>query len=353
MSNYQKGRGAQINTKNRYLKHQFVNEHIEGIDLDRSINHTRKVFLESPAKILSENKSPDIPFRYSINPYQGCEHGCVYCYARNVHTYWGFSAGMDWETKIIAKKNAAQLLEKVFLKKAWKPQTIMLSGNTDPYQPLERKLKITRSLLKVFVRYQNPVGIITKNSLIKRDLDLLKILAESHLVRIYFSITTVDERMRRLLEPRSANAEKMLQVMEVFSNSNIQVGVMIGPIIPSINDHEIDEILKKAAAHGAINAGFTLARFNGDVAEIFWDWLQRNFPDRASKVWNKVKDIHGGQVNDSRFGNRMKGEGNYASMIKSVFEASKRKHFLPYQKVPLRTDLFRKGGNLNIFEGNE
>ncbi len=347
---YQKGRGAQVNPKNRFSTFDFVKEHIEGIDEDSTINHKRKVFIESPKNILSENKSPDIPFRYSINPYQGCEHGCVYCYARNVHPYWGFSAGMDWETKIIAKTNAAELLEKVFLKRSWKPETIMLSGNTDPYQPLERKLKITQELLKVFVKYHNPVGIITKSNLVSRDIKLLKYLADHQLTRVIFSITTLDEKLRRIMEPRSANAMKMMQTIKQFSEAGIQVGVMMGPIIPSINDHEIDKILSTSAAHGAQFANYTLARFNGDVAEIFADWLMKNFPDRSDKVWNKVKSMHGGTVNDSRFGKRMSGEGNYAGIIKSVFRASRKKYFEELELPALRTDIFRKGGNMNLFD---
>ena len=348
-SEYETGRGSQINPHNKFIKRKFVEEYYEGIDEVSSINHRRKVYKETARKILSENKSPDIPFRYSINPYQGCEHGCTYCYARNTHNYWGFSAGMDWEQKIIVKQNAALLLEKVFLKKAWKPETIMLSGNTDPYQPLEQKLKITRSLLEVFVNYQNPVGIITKNSLIARDIDLLKILAKLHLTRVYFSITTMDEKLRRKLEPRTSNATKTLSAMELLAASGVETGVMMGPIIPSINDHEIENILKASAAHGAKTANFTLARFNGDVAGIFSDWLKKNYPGRAQKVWNKVKHMHGGSVNDSRFGRRMSGEGNYAAIIKSIFSAAKQKYFMDYEKIPLRKDLFRVGGNLNIF----
>lgn len=346
---YHKGRGAQINTKNKFQSLEYIKDHIEGIDVESSVNHQRKLYFESPKIILSENKSPDIPFRFSINPYQGCEHGCVYCYARNVHTYWGLSAGMDWETKIIAKRNAPQLLEKVFLKKSWIPETIVLSGNTDPYQPIEKKFEITRSLLKVFVKYNNPVGIITKNSMILRDIDMLKYLAERDLLRIYFSITTLNEKMRRKLEPKTASAKKMLTAIRILTNAKIKVGVMVGPIIPSINDHEIDHILKAASDHGASTANFTLARFNGDVAEIFADWLRKNFPDREEKVWNKVKSLHGGKVSDSRFGKRMSGEGNYAAIIKSIFRASKEKYFKDFELEPLRKDLFRKGGNLNIF----
>lgn len=346
---YQKGRGAQINTKNKFRSREVVIEHEEGIDEDSTINHARKVFVETPKTILSENNSPDIPFRYSINPYQGCEHGCIYCYARNVHPYWGFSAGMDWETKIIAKKNAPELLEKEFLKRSWKPETIMLSGNTDAYQPLEKQLKITQKLLHIFAKYHNPVSIITKNSLILRDIDLLKYLAENNLVRVMFSITTMDEKLRRIMEPRSANAMKMMQAIRQFSEAGIQVGVMMGPIIPSINDHEIDKILRTSADHGAQFANYTLARLNGDVAEIFADWLLKNFPDRSTKVWNKVKSLHGGTVSDSRFGKRMSGEGHYASAVKSVFRISRKKYFDDVELPALRTDIFRKGGNLNLF----
>lgn len=347
---YEKGRGAQINTKNKFLAQEFVQEHIEGIDEPSSPNTKRQIFIEHPQKIISKNTSPDIPFNYSINPYQGCEHGCVYCYARNVHPYWGYSAGMDWETKIIAKPNAAKLLEKEFLKKKYSPETIILSGNTDPYQPIERQLKITRSLLEVFVRYRHPVSIITKNSLVARDIDLLSVLAKDNLVRVSFSITTLQESLRRILEPRSANAAKMLETMQKLSNAGVRVGVMTAPILPSINDHEIDDILRVSAENGAVTAAYTLARFNGDVAEIFADWLNKNFPDRAAKVWEKVKSFHGGTVNDSRFGKRMSGEGQYAALFKKMFEASRKKYFVEYEHPPLRTDLFRKEGKLSLFE---
>ncbi len=352
-SKYYKGRGAQINTENRFLARKVVFDHLEGIDEDSSVDHKRRIYFESTKNIISKNDSPDIPFNFSINPYQGCEHGCVYCYARNVHTYWGFSAGMDWETKIYAKKNAPQLLEKVFLKRSWNPERIVMSGNTDPYQPIEKKLKITRQLLQIFVKYRNPVGIITKSNLISRDLDLLKILANQHLTRVFFSVTTLDEKLRRKLEPRSTNATKTLTTMELLASNGIETGVMMAPIIPSINDHEISEVLKASADHGALTANFTLARFNGDIGEIFSDWLQKNFPDRANKVWEKVKSFHGGSVNDSRFGKRMKGDGKYAEMIRSIFHSAKKKYFEEIELKPLRTDLFRKGGNIGLFEDVE
>ncbi len=348
-SQYKKGRGAQFNTANKFLSTRFVREHIEGIDLQEEIRYERQVFFEEPKKILSKNSSPDIPYDYSINPYQGCEHGCVYCYARNVHTYWGFSAGLDWETKIIAKKNAPQLLEKAFLSESWTPRMVALSGNTDPYQPLERQLKITRSLLKVFLKYRNPVGIVTKNSLVKRDLDLLIELAKHQLIKVMFSVTTLDEKLRRILEPRTAHAMKIMKTISQLAAAKIPVGVMVGPIIPSINDHEIDAILKTASQHGAMSANYTMARFNGDVEEIFADWLSKNFPDRFDKVWNKVKSLHGGKVSETRFGLRMHGEGKYAETLRSLFAASYKKYFSDKGMPELRTDLFRRKGIIPLF----
>lgn len=343
-----KGRGAQYNPKNKWSSVAYEFDLQE--QYSKATKARRKVFVETPVNILSENKSPDIPFRYSINPYQGCEHGCVYCYARNVHNYWGFSAGLDWETKIIAKPNAPQLLERVFLRKNWKPQTIMMSGNTDPYQPLEQKMKITRKLLEVFVQYQNPVSIITKNSLIVRDLDLLKYLADRQLVKVYFSITTLDEKMRRILEPRSASSLKLLRAVSVLSESKIPVGVMMGPVIPSINDHEINSIFKAASEAGATTAGHTLVRLNGDVAMIFEDWLKRHFPDRFAKVWKKIENMHGGQVNDTRFGTRMRGQGQYASMINDMINSTKSRYFHAAPTMTLRTDLFRNGIAPSLFD---
>ncbi len=349
-SGYKKGRGAQLNTANKFSSTSFVREFYEGIDLQEEIKFEQKVFLETPKNILSKNSSPDIPYNFSINPYQGCEHGCVYCYARNVHVFWGFSAGLDWETKIIAKKNAPQLLVKAFLSDSWKPQVVALSGNTDPYQPLERQMKITRSLLEVFLKYRNPVSVITKSSLIKRDIDLLKELAKYRLVKVMFSVTTLEEKLRRILEPRTTHAMKIMKTISDLAEADIPVGVMVGPIIPSINDHEIDTILKTAARHGAMAANYTMARFNGDVEDIFADWLRKNFPDRFDKVWNKVKSLHGGEVSDTRFGLRMHGEGKYAEAIRILFVASHKKYFPERGMLEFRIDLFRRKGMIPLLD---
>lgn len=283
-SSFVKGRGAQIKPANKFLKAAIVSEHIEGIDEDIAENPQTQVFQETPRKIINPVTSPDLGMAYSMNPYQGCEHGCVYCYARNTHEYYGFSAGLDFETKIIAKTNAASVLEKQLMDPRWKVSPIMLSGNTDCYQPLERRLGLTRKMLKVLARYRHPVGIITKNGLIARDLDVLKELADERLVHVMISITTLDEGLRRVMEPRTSTAIKRLHTVEQLANAGIPVGIMNAPIIPGLNHHEIPEIMRLAAEHGAMTAGMTVVRLNGAIAKIFEDWLRKNFPDRFGKV---------------------------------------------------------------------
>jgi DNA repair photolyase len=284
-----------------------------------------------------------------MNPYQGCEHGCIYCYARNSHEYWGFSAGLDFESKIIVKKNAPELLERCLLNPNWQPVPISVSGNTDCYQPLERKFEITRKILKVFVRYRHPVGMITKNSLILRDLDLLTDLAHDNLVHVYISITTMDEGLRRVMEPRTASAVKRLKTVEALAKANVPVGVMNAPIIPGLNHHEIPEILKAAADHGALGAGMTVVRLNGSIGKIFEDWLRKNFPDRFDKVWNQICDMHGGNVNDSQWGRRMTGDGNFADTIHQLFRVSRKKFFGDRTLPPIDLTKFRRRGNLSLF----
>jgi DNA repair photolyase len=347
---YMKGKGAQINTPNRFSKHSISDDSFDGIDEQLILEKPKtEIFKETPKKIISTNKSPDIGMSASINPYQGCEHGCVYCYARNSHEYWGFSAGIDFETKIIVKPEAPQLLESEFLKPSWKPKTIMLSGNTDCYQPLERKFELTRKLLTVFNRYQNPVGIITKNALVTRDIDILKELASNNLVQVIFSITSLDETLRQKLEPRTASAIKKLKAMEELASHDIPVGVMLAPIIPGLNHHEISEILSKASNAGASSASYTVVRLNGQINKIFHDWLLKNFPDRADKVWHQIQGLHGGNVNDIEFGRRIKGDGKISEVIRKLFEVSKRKHFGDRSFKPLETSHFRKGGSYSLF----
>ncbi|GAA4336752.1 PA0069 family radical SAM protein [Mucilaginibacter gynuensis] len=319
---YFKGRGAQVNTHNKFLKNKYVLEHIEGLDEPLLENTATQLFEENAKKIISESNSPDLSHMYSINPYQGCEHGCIYCYARNSHEYYGFSAGLDFERKIIVKRNAAELLEKYFNKKNYEPVPIVLSGNTDCYQPIERKLKITRSLLEVFLRYRNPVSFITKNNLILRDLDILTEMAKMNLVHVNVSITSLDEQLRQKLEPRTVTATGRLAVIQKLSQNNIPVRVMAAPIIPGLNSNEIPNIIKAAADRGALSAGFTIVRLNGSIAEIFTDWVHKAFPDRADKILNMIRACHNGNLNDSEFGRRMSGDGHVANSIHQLFRMS-------------------------------
>jgi DNA repair photolyase len=346
---YFKGRGAQIKTHNKFLKSQYVTDHIEGLDEPLLESTNTQIFQESPKKIVNKVESPDLSMMYSMNPYQGCEHGCIYCYARNTHEYYGLSAGLDFESKIIVKKNAAALLEQHLLSKNWNATPIMLSGNTDCYQPQERKFELTRSMLKVMANYRHPIGLITKNSLILRDIDLLKDLAKDNLVHVYISITTLNEDLRRRMEPRTASATKRLKTVEELSKAGIPVGVMNAPIIPGLNHHEIPNILKAASEHGALTVGMTVVRLNGSIAKIFEDWLRKNFPDRFDKVWSQISSMHGGKVNDSQMGRRMSGEGNIADAIHQLYRASKKKYFAGKEMPAYNLTTFRKRGNFSLF----
>ncbi len=323
---YQKGRGAQIVTKNPYLTQSYVQEHIEGLDEEWLGETQTQVIFESAKTILNQVKSPDVGMDWSINPYQGCEHGCVYCYARNSHQYWGFSAGLDFESKIIVKRNAAELLRKRFDKADWKGEAIALSGNTDCYQPLEKKFKLTRNILEVCLEYGNPVGVLTKNALVIRDTDILKELAQKNLVRVMFTITSLREELRLKLEPRTATYKSRLQALEKLSKLGIPCGIMAGPIIPGLNNYDTPLVIKAAAEHGALFCGYTVLRLNGAIKEIFNDWLLKNYPDSHHKIIEQVESLHGGKVSDSTFGRRMRGEGNIAIAIHQMIAQAKRKY---------------------------
>lgn len=325
-NNYLKGRGAQINTANPFLKNQYVTEHIEGLDEPLITNEKTEYLSEFPKKIVNKVDSPDLSMDYSMNPYQGCEHGCIYCYARNVHTYWGYSAGLDFERKIIVKPEAAVLLEKQLRSKSWKVSPIMLSGNTDCYQPIERKIELTRKMLQILFKFKHPVGLITKNSLILRDIDILSEMAKLNLVHVMISITTLREELRLMMEPRTTTAKKRLDVIEQLTKAGIPAGVMTAPIIPGLNSHEIPELIKASANAGALTAGYTIVRLNGSVKEIFKNWLYTNMRDSADKIWNQIMECHGGEVNDSRYGTRMRGEGNIAKSISQLFKSSVKKY---------------------------
>lgn len=344
-----KGRAATTNPKNKFSQLGQVIEHLEGIDEENDLNRKTQLFVETPQKILSKNNSEDVPFEFSINPYQGCEHGCIYCYARNSHEYWGFSAGLDFESKIIVKKNAPELLEKVFLQKNYVPKAIALSGNTDCYQPTEKKLQLTRRLLELFLKYRNPVSIITKNSLIERDIDVLKKLAELNLVHVNVSITTLEEDTRRRLEPRTVSGQKRLAVVKLLADQGIPVNVMVAPIIPWINHHEIPEIIKQSAKAGASGAAYTVVRLNGALAGIFSDWVVDHYPNKASRVLNTIKEMHDGQLNDSDWGKRMSGTGQVSAMIRQMFNQAKTKYLKGRSTPDYDFSLFRRQGHYTLF----
>lgn len=348
--NFIKGRGAQHRPHNKFLSQEFSLEEEGAIDehthLDRP---STQLFYESPKKIINKVSSPDVGMEYSLNPYQGCEHGCVYCYARITHEYWGYNAGLDFESKIIVKKNAAALLEKELLHPTWKARPIVLSGNTDCYQPVEEKLRITRSLLNVFAKYRHPVGIITKNTTFLDDIDVLKDLASDNLVRVILSITSLDDSLRSKLEPRTASARKKLEAIEILSKSGIPVSIMTAPIIPGLNHHEIPAIIEAAANRGALNAGYTVVRLNGAIKDVFEKWLKTHFPDRQDKVWHQIESMHNGKVNDSEYSTRMRGAGPESDIIRQLFNAAKKKYMKGGQEIRLNTSVFRKGGNYKLF----
>lgn len=353
--NHIKGRGAQKKVHNRFFEHShelrddFLNYCAsEGEEAQSSKTSLIDTF---PKSIVNKVNSPDVGMNYSLNPYQGCEHGCIYCYARNSHEYWGYGAGLDFEQKILVKRNAVELLEKKLSSARWEAKPIVLSGNTDCYQPIEKKLKITRKLLQTFLKYKHPVGIITKNALVQRDLDILRELAQDNLVRVNLSVTSLSEETRRILEPRTASIKKRLQTIEKLSEANIPVSVMMAPIIPSINSHEIMPLVKEVSERGALGVGYTIVRLNGAIGGIFSDWIKKTMPDRADKVLHQIENMHGGSLNDSRFGTRMKGEGEFASQVVQQFKIARAKYLKERERPLLNCDLHEefKNGQMKLF----
>ncbi|TNJ47251.1 PA0069 family radical SAM protein [Tamlana fucoidanivorans] len=326
-----KGRGAQEHVPNRFfeLYHEVRDDFLEYCQKTGEVfDEDKTKFLEVfPKTIVNQVKSPDVGMLYSMNPYQGCEHGCIYCYARNSHEYWGYGAGLDFEQNILVKKEAAKLLEAHITKKSWKAVQIIMSGNTDCYQPVEKQFEITRRCLEVFLKYKHPVGIITKNAMIKRDLDLLIELAKDNLVTVNISITSLSEDIKRILEPRTASIKKRLDTVKLLSDNGIPVNVMIAPIIPSINSHEILSLAKVVAQYGATSIGYTVIRLNGALGRLFTTWIKKTMPDRAEKVLHQIADCHGGSLNDSRYGTRMRGEGKIAEQIHAMVKLARRKYF--------------------------
>lgn len=300
---------------------------------------------EQARTIISTNQSPDVPFGQSINPYRGCEHGCIYCFARPTHAYWDFSPGIDFETRLIAKPNAAERLREALDKPAYRCRTIALGVNTDAYQPLEKQRGITRQLLEVMRDYRQPVSIVTKGGLILRDLDILADLAADGLCNVNVSLTTLDNDLKRRLEPRAAAPATRLKVVRELSAAGVPTGVLLAPMIPFINDAEMEALVEAAATAGAKHAAWILLRLPLEINELFEDWLQRHFPDRADHVMARIRDLRGGKTYDSAFGKRMRGEGPYADLLSQRFKRACRQFDLNSTAWPeLRTDLFRRWG---------
>ena len=342
---YIRGRGAQKNPNNRFFKTEII-QNLDDLPTEEEreealLYNPKTKFIEVfPKTLVNKVESPDLKGMYSLNPYQGCEHGCIYCYARNSHEFWDYSAGAEFEQNIMVKKIAPKLLREYLQNPKWKATPMLLSGNTDCYQPAERKFQITRQLLEVFYEFRHPIGIITKNTMIERDMDILTKLAAHNLVHVVFSLTTLDEDLKRIMEPRTASARNILRAIRSLSAAGIPVSVNAAPMIPAINDDGLFDIIKAASEHGARRVNYIVVRLNGQIANIFEDWVTKNFPDRANKVLNRIKAMHDGKLNDSQFGRRMKGEGEWADLIKMQYDLAMRKYFPVIKPFEYNTSLY-------------
>lgn len=333
-------RGSTLNTGNKFNRLNYTKESNCTENLSTSGEIKTQYLKVFPKTILNKNESPDIPFRYSLNPYQGCEHGCIYCYARNSHQYWGYNAGLDFESKIMIKHDAPKILKKQFEHPKWKASPIMLSGNTDCYQPAEKKYELTRQILEICWEKRHPVSIVTKSKLILRDIGLLTKLAGESLVQCIISVTSLDPKLSNFLEPRASTGAKRLETIKALSESGIPVAVLLAPIIPAINSHELYNITKASANSGALDIHPIFIRLNGDLGKIFKVWLDEHFPERKEKVLRYIKELHGGNINANEFFKRMKGEGSYRDSLYNQFVIAKKAFFLNRKMPELNVDLF-------------
>jgi len=345
-----RGRGASDNPVNRF-EGNYIDYDLDEETGERPSPKTQLI-RDAAKSVIAYNKSEDIGFNASINPYRGCEHGCIYCYARPYHEYLGYSSGLDFESKIVVKYDAPELLKKELSSKKWKPQVIAMSGVTDIYQPIERKLKLTRGCLKVLAEFRNPVGLITKNHLITRDIDLLCELNDHHCVSVTISVTTLNKDLTAVMEPRTSRPNRRIDAIHKLADAGIPVGVNVAPIIPGLTDHECVNILEEAAGAGALYAGYTIIRLPYKVKDLFVDWLEQHYPDRRKKVLRKILDIRDGKLNNSEWGTRMKGEGNFAKQISDLFKVHTKRLGLNKRSRNLTTEHFvrRSGSQLNFFE---
>ncbi len=335
-----RGRGATLNPSGRF---EPVSRHVfdDGWQtLDELPPFQTHVQAEKPKTIITKNDSPDLHFDRSINPYRGCEHGCIYCYARPSHAYMGLSAGLDFESSLFAKPNAAKLLEREISKKGYKPRMLAIGTNTDPYQPIEKQWRVTREILEVLEAANHPVGIVTKSALVTRDIDILSRMAEKGLTKVALSITSLDRKLARAMEPRAATPGLRLKAVRDLTAAGIPVSVMVAPVIPALNDHELERILDSAKAAGADEAGFILLRLPREVSPLFRDWLLHHYPDRYRHVMNLLRSMRGGKDYDAEFGKRLRGEGPYAWQIGRRFEIACKKHGLNETRRTLNRDMF-------------
>jgi DNA repair photolyase len=325
-----RGRGASWSPANRFEKLHIDLNDLDVVDVDPGAEERPRrgtqYFCDGSKSIITRNNSPDVGFETSLNPYRGCEHGCIYCYARPTHEYLGLSAGLDFESKIMVKANAPELLGAELESPRWEPQTLVMSGVTDPYQPIERKLRITRGCLQVLAKFRNPVAIITKNRLVTRDIDLLRDLVTHDAVAVNISVTSLDSNLQRVLEPRTSSPQARLDAIRQLRSAGIPTGVMVAPVIPGLTDHEVPKILDACAKAGAQFAGYTIVRLPWAVAPLFEHWLEEHFPDRKEKVLGRIRDLRGNRLNNSRWHTRMSGEGIFAEQIASMFAVSCRRN---------------------------
>lgn len=344
-----KGRGATHNPTNRFeqIDVEPIWDDLEESDLPDATRKIRTEYFEDASQtVISQNNSPDIPFRFSLNPYRGCAHGCSYCYARPTHEFLGLSAGLDFESKILVKRNAPELFRKWMKKrKLGEVDPVMLSGVTDPYQPAERKFQLTRQLLEAALEYRHPIKLITKNGMIRRDLDVLESLAKDRLVSVAISLTSLDQSLIRVMEPRTSSPASRLETIQRLAEIGVPVAVMTAPIIPGLNDEEIPRLLEAAADAGAQWAGYVALRLPMTVEPIFSDWVLQHFPERHERIFNRIKSLRNGKLNNSQFGVRMRGTGIWGDQISSVFKMFSKKFGLEKKLEPLRCDLFSVPGS--------
>lgn len=344
-----RGRAAVGNPRNRFVPLDVVVD--DDVDNDPSNPRPATVFLRDTTRsIIAHNDSPDVGFDASVNPYRGCEHGCIYCFARPTHEYLDFSLGLDFETKILVKEDAPELLRAELSAKCWRAQTLGFSGVTDPYQPVERKLKLTRRCLEVLAEFRNPVAMITKNHLITRDADLLAELARHGAAMACISVTTLDADLTRVMEPRASAPRARLEAIRALADAGVPVGVLVAPVIPGLTDHEMLPIIAMAREHGASFAGYVPLRLPFGLKDLFGEWLGRHFPDRREKVLNRVRSLRGGKLNDGNFHTRMQGKGPFAEQIAGMFKLACRKAGMTDERLKLSTAAFRRYGAQSLFE---